>query len=101
MRNTVGDCRTGTKDEGNTPGKPDLADSESETRGGGDLVATVVTFTPTTTCGAARNWVRGSLLSLFSFCFHFPPFTQPPQIFTLREFFYGSSRPRIAALDSS
>ena len=38
MRNTVGDCRIGTKDEGNTPGKPDLADSESETRG--DLVAT-------------------------------------------------------------
>lgn len=38
MRNTVGDCRTGTKDEGNTSGKPDLADSESEARG--DLVAT-------------------------------------------------------------
>ena len=85
----MGDCGTGTKDEGNTPGKADLADSESETRGG-DLVATL---TSTTCC--TRNWVRGSPLSLFvSFRFHFPHLHNP-RIYCTSFFFRSSRRPRI------
>lgn len=68
----MGDCDTGTKDEGNTSGRADLADSESETRG--DLVAT---FTSTTQHVATRNWVRGSPLSLFPSVFIFPTYATP------------------------
>lgn len=62
----------------------------------------MVTFTSTTMCVPLEIGLGALSCPYFRFVSISPIYTTPPpQIFTLREFFYGLSRPRIAALDSS